>query len=1065
MSSSRSNNTSRTTARLSPERWPEPTSAWQALGIALAGDGFLDQIKVLFASGDNKGIREQVRLFLQFNPLSLEGSPGGFRKACLDELKRLRMSGLLSCQGLSAGEVARQAASFQRYADLPAMIAGAQQSMFQAADLLPPDCLNLARFLRMPTPGGPPLLVAAFAYFFRREIEKDQALAHGLFLDSLQKLAASQAMAFDEINKALSTLGGQFDAVLDQLGRVEAVVVETQAIAVETQAAVLDLHTTVQQLGGLHLANAEEVRSLLVQVQHHLSLAGMQRGEVRHQHSLSICGEEERRAVKALLARFRQLPADEQRQVPALLNGLGKLQVGIGDFEQAKQTFGEVAQNQDDPAAKAEAAFNAYRVALEQRKWDEALEAIRQAASLAPQRFTPFPMQRYQPRRILGAGGFGTAFLCHDRNFGEDVVVKTLHADGLERSMEDVFREARALRTLSHSAIIGVHECEYADPAARSRPYLVMDYFPGLSMEQFVRDGGPLSTDDLVEVARQVAAGMQTAHGKGILHRDLKPDNILVRKEADSWQVKIIDFGLALRRETIDTSAARAEGEETILGQSVAGTVLYAPPEQLGRLPGIKPGAYSDVYAFGKTCCHALFRTTEPKSRHWAGIPKGLAEILERCTEQELEQRCQNFGTVLNALEGLTAKPPVISPAPVPVTLSREDDLAAQLEGTVQSVSQAHDGARQLAEQQQDYALAVKTLEAVPEHLRDRVLYEKLCEKRDQVALLDQEVREAVQQGRVAGLQFMVASLLELQPGREDLRRILERLPRVPRPGETLTIDLGQIKTGGFLGFGKKMVDVVMTFAWIPAGVFLMGSPPHEEGRQDDEGPQHRVTLTKGFWLGIYPVTEIQWRAIMNGKVGPGAELLCGGDNCPVRDASWARSHAFCKGLGEKMGKHFRLPTEPEWEYACRAGTTTAYCFGDNPAPLAEYAWYRENVSRNDRESHLAASMKKYHLGQKKPNDWGLHEMHGNVWEWCQDWYQPYLESAQKNPVGDQGVEGHVLRGGSACYGREDCRSARRIGAKESDWLAYDTPRYGYGGYRHCATVFYTGCRVCMCQD
>ena len=94
-------------------------------------------------------------------------------------------------------------------------------------------------------------------------------------------------------------------------------------------------------MGGLQLVNAEEVRSLLVQVQHHLSLVGMQRGEITHQHSLSISGEDERRAVKTLLARFRQLPADEQRQVPALLNGLGKLQVGAGDFEQAKQTFND----------------------------------------------------------------------------------------------------------------------------------------------------------------------------------------------------------------------------------------------------------------------------------------------------------------------------------------------------------------------------------------------------------------------------------------------------------------------------------------------------------------------------------------------------------------------------------------------------------------------------------------------------------------------------------------------------------------------------------------------------
>ena len=123
--------------------------------------------------------------------------------------------------------------------------------------------------------------------------------------------------------------GDQFDPLFEQLGRIEAEVIEARAAAAATHGAVLDLQAELQRLGGLHLANVEEVRSLLVQVQHHLSQVGMQRGEVRPQHSFSIRGEEERRAIKALLARFRQLPPTEQEMVPALLNGLGKLQVGV----------------------------------------------------------------------------------------------------------------------------------------------------------------------------------------------------------------------------------------------------------------------------------------------------------------------------------------------------------------------------------------------------------------------------------------------------------------------------------------------------------------------------------------------------------------------------------------------------------------------------------------------------------------------------------------------------------------------------------------------------------------
>ncbi len=467
--------------------------AWQALGVALAGDGLLDRVKVFFASGDDKGVREQVQPFLTGNAVSFEGTPADFRRDCLDELKRLRKSGLLSTQGGSAAEIARQAAGFRRHADPQGLIEESRRAVAGVADALAEGYPNLARLLRTPTPAGPPLLAAAFCYFFRREVETDDELAHGLFFDGLRQLSASQGRAFGEVGKALAALGGQFDAVFEQLDRVEAAVVETHAVAVETHGAVLDVQAELQRLGGLHLANAGEVRTLLEQVLSHLAQAGMARGEVRPGNSCSIRGEDERRAVKALLARFRQLPAAEQRRAPALLNGLGKLQVGAGDFAEARQTFTEVVRAVGDPSDKAEASYNAYRAALEEKKWDAALAALCEAGTHDPQRFAPFPLHRYEPKRILGAGGFGTAILCHDRNFDEDVVVKTLHAADLAHGVEDVFREARILRRLSHPAIIGVRDCEYGDPAQKVRPYLVMDHFPGGTLQQRFVERAPAS--------------------------------------------------------------------------------------------------------------------------------------------------------------------------------------------------------------------------------------------------------------------------------------------------------------------------------------------------------------------------------------------------------------------------------------------------------------------------------------------------------------------------------------------------------------------------------------------
>jgi tetratricopeptide (TPR) repeat protein len=311
-------------------------------------------------------------------------------------------------------------------------------------------------------------------------------------------------------------------------------------------------------------ATHEIVLALQEQMQRLLDGAHMPAGPVRPRDSFSI-RVDERPAVKTFLNCFRQLPAEDQQRLRALLNNLGKLQVGSGDFEGPEKAFTEAARCTPESAERAEVRYNAYWAALEQQKWDEALAAIREAVSLALERFAPFPLHRYEPRRILGAGGFGTAFLCRDLHFDEDVVVKTLHAVELARSTEEVFREARVLSRLSNPAVIGVRDCEYADPVAKGRPYVVMDYFPGRSLASHVREHGPLSLDDLLAVAGQLARGLLAAHRCGIYHRDLKPDNVLVRNEGGAWKVKIIDFGLAIWRQAIETVSPGGRHNKSML--------------------------------------------------------------------------------------------------------------------------------------------------------------------------------------------------------------------------------------------------------------------------------------------------------------------------------------------------------------------------------------------------------------------------------------------------------------------------------------------------------------------
>jgi formylglycine-generating enzyme required for sulfatase activity len=192
---------------------------------------------------------------------------------------------------------------------------------------------------------------------------------------------------------------------------------------------------------------------------------------------------------------------------------------------------------------------------------------------------------------------------------------------------------------------------------------------------------------------------------------------------------------------------------------------------------------------------------------------------------------------------------------------------------------------------------------------------------------------------------------------------------------------------------------------------------------RDDEKPVHRVKITKGFWMGKYEVTQEQWEAVM----GTNLSRFKGAQN-PVESVSWNEVVEFCRKTGT------RLPTEAEWEYACRAGTTTKYSSGDSDSDLDGVAWYSGNSGNTT-----------HPVGQKQPNAWGLYDMYGNVWEWCADWYAGsyYQNSTGNDPTGPPSGSVRVLRGGSWFSDPGGCRSAGRV------WI-YPGSRFSYIGFRVC---------------
>ncbi len=233
----------------------------------------------------------------------------------------------------------------------------------------------------------------------------------------------------------------------------------------------------------------------------------------------------------------------------------------------------------------------------------------------------------------------------------------------------------------------------------------------------------------------------------------------------------------------------------------------------------------------------------------------------------------------------------------------------------------------------------------------------------------------------------------ELKKENEGLNKKIDRLTKNKEEPEKIA------KHGNSIG---------MKFTLIHAGEFDMGS---EES--DSEKPVREVKINNPFYLGTYPVTQREWEAVMGDRPS-----RFKGDDLPVEQVSWDKMQEFIKKLNEKEGTDkYRLPSEAEWEYACRAGTTTRYSFDDDESKLGDYGWYDKN---SEGKTHL--------VGQREPNSWGLYDMHGNVWEWVQDeWHVNYDDAHTDGRAWESGDGAdRVIRGGSWSYDARNCRSALR---------------------------------------
>jgi formylglycine-generating enzyme required for sulfatase activity len=260
----------------------------------------------------------------------------------------------------------------------------------------------------------------------------------------------------------------------------------------------------------------------------------------------------------------------------------------------------------------------------------------------------------------------------------------------------------------------------------------------------------------------------------------------------------------------------------------------------------------------------------------------------------------------------------------------------------------------------------------------------------------------------------------------------------------TLTIDADKSVTAGF-ALTAKASDVLansvgMKLVYVPAGSFMMGSSDsaaqlagqYDKKEKDfaNEFPQHPVRISKGFWMGQTEVTQGQYKSVMNAQPWSGKAYVQADANNPAVYVSWDDAAAFCRKLSQQEGRNYRLPTEAEWEYTCRAGTTTRFSFGDSDSSVGDYAWFDGNADKVGQDYA-------HPVGQKKPNHWGIYDMQGNVFEWCSDFYDEkyYSSGPSVDPNGPSSGISHSLRGGSWDDGASRLRCSYRCDYRVSRGL------------------------------
>ncbi|MBF2003194.1 MAG: SUMF1/EgtB/PvdO family nonheme iron enzyme [Synechococcales cyanobacterium M58_A2018_015] len=614
---------------------------------------------------------------------------------------------------------------------------------------------------------------------------------------------------------------------------------------------------------------------------------------------------------------------------------------------------------------------------------------------------------RYEILEQLGEGAFGETYKARDLDKPSQpfCVVKRLKPAHTHQRVRDFFnKEAAVLEKLGEHPQIPQLLAHFM---IDTDLFIVQQFIQGHSLRQEITPGTRLSESYVTQFLQDILEILVNVHQNGVIHRDIKPENVMRRQQ--DGKLVLIDFGVV---KELGSIVVNSQG--SIQTSVVAGTRGYMPIEQFNG----KPGFYSDVYAVGKMAIEALTgihpvhlpddpQTGEVQWRNRAQVSDRLAAVIDKMVRNVYQQRYRS------AIEALQALQPIIHPLPASgtVPIPRPTPTSASPPPLIISPSPAP-SASPLSSASPHVSPAASA--SPPSNWTRRKLIKGVgwaSAGMGAVALvaLGQRLLSRDRAGDGVPPPSAPSPPPALQSFQFETVTVNERGEEIDRrsgQAQFFAEDLGN-------GITLEMVE-------IPGGTFTMGSPADEPRREEDESPQHEVTVPR-FFMGKFPVTQAQYEAMMG--LNP---ALFQGANRPVETVSWNEAVEFCEKLSQQTGRTYRLPSEAEWEYACRAGTQTPFYFGETlTGELANYTATSTYASEPQGEYRNQTT----EVGIFPPNAFGLYDMHGNVWEWCLDhWHNSYEGapgdgSAWLDDKGDL----RVLRGGSWFVRPWFCRSADRL--------------------------------------